>query len=417
MAYEALIVPHEAPVSLREIKRALITYDKIYVVDPSDRDVIPENAYMSTIIGMPIMGMNMGAVRPMGKMLGYDEIFERIIDECRLAVSQGLIEIISTYQKPETQGFTIGGVPTGGYPLDPRFVFQLYRQMSQDQDFLRLAVSADVGELVIDKERLSDIAMTGIGDGAINNVPALPSIDLQTIDEDDRDPVALISRARIAALIKYAGYCHEKNLLPIFPIAVYRGLVDRLIQNTHEMLASTDNDAYWLKRNRILELSHNEFLDEDALDKLTVKDVIQLRSSLWGAQANAREKLFQSVNDIAQNTDGDEDFHKHVSTEISEYRKASNALEREREQLKHSIKCDIGIGALGMGTTFPGLLLQLQSPLPSMAVTLAGGAIWALQKKKEYQPILQQIKDQEAELRRGPGFGLHAYYRSIGDKS
>jgi len=54
MIYEALLVPHEAPPSLRDIKRALLTYDKVVMIDPADRELIPRNSFMTAIIGMPL---------------------------------------------------------------------------------------------------------------------------------------------------------------------------------------------------------------------------------------------------------------------------------------------------------------------------------------------------------------------------
>jgi len=114
MIYECLIAPSESPTSLREIKRALLTYDKVFLIDPSDRDIMPSSSWMATTSGMPFFSMPCGPIRPMGKTIGYDNIFERIIDECRLGIEQGLIEVISTYNIAESQNICIGGVNTGG---------------------------------------------------------------------------------------------------------------------------------------------------------------------------------------------------------------------------------------------------------------------------------------------------------------
>jgi hypothetical protein len=75
MIYEALIAPHERSLTLREVKRALLTYDKVILIDPADRDMMPGNSFMSAIMGMPLFGMDIGPIRPMGKTLGYDEQF------------------------------------------------------------------------------------------------------------------------------------------------------------------------------------------------------------------------------------------------------------------------------------------------------------------------------------------------------
>jgi hypothetical protein len=37
--------------------------------------MMPGNSFMSAIMGMPLFGMDIGPIRPMGKTLGYDEQF------------------------------------------------------------------------------------------------------------------------------------------------------------------------------------------------------------------------------------------------------------------------------------------------------------------------------------------------------
>ena len=123
MIYESLIAPHENPASLRDIKRALLTYEKVKIIDPNDRDIMPSTAFMSTLIGFPIIGMDMGPIRPMGKVLWYDDVFQKVVDDSKAAFKQDLIEIISTYKQEETKRLTIGGVATGGYPLNTKFIF------------------------------------------------------------------------------------------------------------------------------------------------------------------------------------------------------------------------------------------------------------------------------------------------------
>ena len=122
MIYEALLAPHESPITLREIKRALLTYDKLILIDPDDRDMMPSNAFMSTIMGMPLFGIDIGPIRPMGKTSEYDEEFAKTLDICQRATKEGLIKVRSTYTKQAAGQFTLGAVLTGGYPLNTQFV-------------------------------------------------------------------------------------------------------------------------------------------------------------------------------------------------------------------------------------------------------------------------------------------------------
>ena len=413
MIYESLIAPSENPTSLLEIKRALLTYDKVKIVDPNDRDVIPSSTYMS-IIGMPLISMDMGAIRPMGKSLGYDDIFEKIVASCNPAFQQGLIEVVSTYNIEETKGqLTIGAVPTGGYPLNIQFVFWLYRNMAQDQGFLNAAILNSKQSLLGQIDISNDLSIKGMGDGGINSIPALPMIDYSGLTTDQQEFLTPIARARIASMIKYAGYCEMKNLVPVFPNDIYGNIVAKLLMNAHSVLSSVEEDTYWLKRSRILELCHEEFLENSILDSLSIEEVMKLRSKAWGVQAEARESLFESIGDIALDIDSEDKFEAQALKLIGEYRKNSESLVRERENLHFEIKCDIGKATLGTGVGLAGLLSQLQSPLVSMGLTLAAGGMWAFDKSKEYVPALREIKAKEEEMKRGAGFGLHNFYSRI----
>jgi len=79
MIDNALIIPTESPYDSESIKRALMTYDKVYLFSPDDRDIIPSNIYMQLTTGMPL-GMPMEPVRPLGKTANYDEAFANYND-------------------------------------------------------------------------------------------------------------------------------------------------------------------------------------------------------------------------------------------------------------------------------------------------------------------------------------------------
>lgn len=292
MIYSALLVPYESPNSLREIRRALLTYDKVLLVDPSDRDIIPANSFLSTIIGIPLLNMNTGPVRPMGKSLGYDARFEKTLDYCAEAVGQGLIEVQSTYQAKPVGQMMIGAVHMGGYPLNTRFVFSSYRAMAADSGFLQSSIQDDTASLLTQLELCPEIAPKGVGDGGINNIPPLPPIPDKIADAQN-EGLAIIARSRIGAFIKYAGYCEAKELVPVFPSEVYGGIAKKILNNAVNTLSSADEQGELLRAGRVMELCHEEFLDDRKLDMLSITDVLKLRSAAWGKQAAAREQLFE----------------------------------------------------------------------------------------------------------------------------
>jgi hypothetical protein len=417
--YESLIVPHEHALTIRELKRALLTYDKVLLVDPSDRDLMPSNAFMRTVAPFPgnLLGYDTGPVRPMGKSLGYDEQFARVIEEAQQAVSQGLVQVRSTYQKQPPGSFTFGGVPVGGFPLDMNFVLDAYRCMASDRPFVEDAISQDRIALQQELDIFPSIALPGMGDGggtiAGHTVMPLPHLRFDGVDDQKNIALTRIARGRIGGLIKYAGYCDAKNLVPIFPSRAYGALSQRLINNARQVFSDVPDDEMWLKRSRVLQLCHEEFLADEKLDELSMRQILELRTTAWGRHGERREKLFASVYAIAQEAATETDFANAAQRQIAEYRKLSTDLLNERKRLDFSLKCDLAKGALGGGSAIAGLLAELSLPPVGIGVALAAGAIWVLDKAKTYIPMLSSVRAKEKALSRGAAFGLHGFYSRL----
>ena len=128
MIHDALIVPSEcAPTSL-DIKRALLSYNKVLIVSPSDRDLIPSRTFGLALGMPPIMSWDMGPVMPMGKAPGYDNEIEELASTFGEAISEGALEIISTYNEISPGSMLIGTVGVDNYPLNPQAVFGYLEQ-------------------------------------------------------------------------------------------------------------------------------------------------------------------------------------------------------------------------------------------------------------------------------------------------
>jgi hypothetical protein len=424
MMYEALLVPSESPATLRDIKRALLTYDKVVLIDPGDRGLIPNHSLFSAIVPLPI-GIDMGPVRPMGKTVGYDEKFERTLDAC--APAKRLIEVRSTYGMPEQKTPGQGassitlGLGAGGYPIPTAHVLRMYRELAANQQFLRRALAhADIHALLAELSLNPDLAITNAeGDGQINASPALPTIELQeAVASDLLKQLTHIARARLGAFIKYTGYCEAKALVPVFPTQVYGGIAGQITASTREMLIQ-DSDPFWTKRNRVLSLAYGEYLQEDLLDDLSVEDVVRLRTSAWGQQGEAREQLFEAIFTIANEIEDAEKFDVEATKRIQEFYKQSADLIAERKKFNAGIAAAMGEGALllaassGVGTTI-NTLAQGILPAGSIWVSLViGGAIWAMRKAGRQVPQLIDLRAREATMKRGAGMALHSFFSKI----
>ena len=97
-----LIMPTESPVSTRDIKRALISFDQVYIPSPDDRDMIPQNTFMSVASAVPFaVTLGNQPVRLLGKVPGFDDETQRSLDDMSEAIKQGTVVLMNApeYEK------------------------------------------------------------------------------------------------------------------------------------------------------------------------------------------------------------------------------------------------------------------------------------------------------------------------------
>jgi hypothetical protein len=341
-------------------------------------------------------------------------MFDQVMDACSQARKEGIINVFSSYEDMGGQ-IVLGAIPMGEYPLNPRAMLWIYRTMARDNNFLLTAISNDSDLLKQNEDWLAQISVAQCAaDGGINDDPGMPLIDGDMARPELREPMTLIARGRLACILKTVGYCAAKNLVPFFSRPFQHELTQRIVANATQVIdAVAEHDPYWAHRSQVLRLAHDEFLDEVALEELSVTDVIKLRSKIWGQQAEARDELMQSVAAISREVDAATDFEKACGDKIRAYKAKAGSLEKERQALRLKIKCDIGIGVGGVGTAIgAGSIAQVQTAIGAATTLLAGG-VYALQKIKEYSPVVAQLRAAEDEFKDSAGFGLHQFYKAL----
>ena len=355
------------------------------------------------------MGISVGAVRPLGKIAGYDQRFEQLVDQLASARSDGLVDVVSTYDAAETKSMTIGAVKMGGYPLNPQFVLGVYRSVASNQSLLRAVLDPEAARALRDSGNIESLAISGVGDGAINNIPGLPSLEAENLSNDEVEAATQLARGRLAALIKCTGYCESKDLVPSYLTDGYSQTMETLLRNTSSLLDDGTDDPFWHRRNRVLDLSFKTLIDAEALDSLSLSDVLKLRTTEWGKFEHLRDDLLRGAFELATEASDEQNFRSFVHERLKKIHKAATELESQRKSLRFRIKCDLGAGALGGGLT----LVTLQAPLTSIAAVLAIGGVWALQQTKSYGDELMKLKQQEKEAEGGAGFAMNRLFAEI----
>lgn len=419
MIRSAYLAPSEFPTRSLDVKRALLTYDRVYIPDPGDRELIPPQSFMSAL-GMPFFGFNTGPVRPFGKIDKYDDSFDQLMDELKLAHHTDCIEVISTYELDSSALNTIGAVQMGNYPLNPEFILWSYRNVCRDPGVIRAAIEGDNNLLSLSDEQIDGLSIELVSaDGEINGDPALPIMHGPLAREHLRGKLSAIARARIASSMKSIGYCASKDLVPVFGNANYDRLVSVYASRAADVIDHVaEEDAYWLNRRRALEIAHDEYLDEKVLADMPIEDVLKLRSSIWGNQATARDDLLNSTAELARQAIREEDFDKFVREKINSYRHFATEVQNQRSSLSFSINCELfkGAGAaassLVAGNIANGMLSQMQTAIGAGTVLLAG-CLWAVDKIQNNKAASDQLRIAENEFQDNVCFGMHNFYREI----
>jgi hypothetical protein len=381
MIYESLLVPHESPISLTEIKRALITYDKVILIHPEDRKLMPNAAFLPALAGRNAGSFNLYGNGPgeMGKRIGYDEQFERILQNCSEALNQNLLEVRSTYIDNTNPGdiYINGCVPMEGYPLFPPFVANIFYSLAKNRKLLINALGNNPTAYIKELDFSPNLSLEGAdltlkwgsGEYFVEPLPELD--DFFQLEKHHLKILTAISQARIASFVKHAGYCEAKDLIPVFNRDVYGGIANTILSNASNCIENKSDIAAWKNRTGILDICHNEFMLDERLEQLSIDDVIKLRSKAWGKHAENREKFFSDVFDIASDIGDTAEFERRATELISKYRETASDLIAERAAFEFNVKCDLAKMILGGGVGAVGLISQLESPIASIGTTLA----------------------------------------------
>ncbi len=362
-------------------------------------------------LGMPpiISWPGNNPVRRIGKAPGYDDDFTAVVDAAKAAIYQGSVSVVRTFQPPAAE-LRIGMVDLGGFPLNLPVLLALFRTAAADPNFQAAAVQND-SWLFEEPERVWAIAEArGNADGAINDGPPLPDVTFRIANENLREPLSNIARARIGHTIKLTGFCMTQGLVPHGAHQWHDSILRAILRNGAEFVDRiAEVDPYWNYRNRALKLIHDEFLDITRLDQLSVEDVLRLRTVAWGRQAVARDALFDAVGQMARDVCEKADFDKAVSEQIRDYRQKAAEVEDERAALLFKVTCEFGKAVLGGAGALPSAIATLGTGL-GVAANLAAATYFALQKYQDLKPIADNLRQLEDEYKVDARFGIHNFY-------
>jgi len=421
MIANSIILPTEQPIEIHDIKRALLTYDKIYIPSPDDRELLPPNTYQNALmvsLGFPAMpfGMPDGPIKPLGKTDHYDEIFEKVITDCKDAISQGSIEILGAPRYEESA--TIGAIPMPDDTPNPFFTYLNYRQISENSDFVNLM---STGLEKLDVKKIKDITkLTPSGresvEQSVNEIKRPPKALLHNpnMDDDTLQLLSTLCHTRIGSLVKYLGYSFNKQLHPYTSDIGYANVISKLEYNFIGTVDSIQSDEELLKKQKRLSTLHNlilsEFIDPIKIDSLEISQILKQRTKAWGKTQENRAKLISELNDIAFDCDSDFKFERACKSKFKDFLKVASDYHYEVDKLKLMLLFDANLFFFLRGQEFQ--LLEKILKAPSLETLLIVGGLGIQYAKQHLIAILDIVKKAE-EKREATGYAIYTNYRYL----
>jgi len=405
MIASAFLLPTELPPRSIDIKRALLTYDTVVMPSADDRELIPPNAYALAQGIPPLFGMSVGAVRPLGKIPQYDTEYEKVLATFNKAIQQNALIVKDAPVYHQTM--TIGGVPLPDGIPDPRAVYQIYRQMATDQNFIG-AIGRSLDYLVeVDENSVELLAPSGADDGGfqiyVNGVPqqglpAQATYNGFVIHEEYRGILTRLCLARLGSLVKSLLICDMNTLQPYTSDDGMASVIQMLSNNTKlvfDKYGEKNHEIATLNRlNRLHDIVIAEFVDPAYLDSLPVQKVLKMRSQAWGKAQEARSKLERQLRLIALENPEPDAFDNACRKALKEYHKAQADWRHEaRKLVKDTIVSFTKIGVTSLASAYVSsapFFQKLLLPGPIAQVLSAGvAAAWLLAQ----DPILDAWMD------------------------
>lgn len=421
MIDNALVIPTESPYDVNSVKRALLTYDKVFLFSPDDRDIIPSNIYMQLTTGMP-MGMPMGPVRPLGKTDNYNEGFDRITKEFSEAIKQDSLIILDT--PLEERNFTIGASPIPKDTPSPDFVFVNYRNLISNPELISAVSKGIENDILTRAKDIEQLAPAGmedksfkffINDQEVNQSYRRAIYDGFCSSEEERLILTRLCHARLGFLMKSIGYCETKNISAFTSDPGLAGTIQLLERNYIKIINDAQLDAepisIFSNLNKLENLIFSEFIDPVSLNSLSVKDVLKIRSKSWGIANEGKAELKKLLKEIALEQKDPEKFILACRKEIENYLLKCKDYEHESQKLKIKLLCNFGT-FLTSGVGGAPLLEHLFfAPSISFMVGISS-AIAFIYGEKRFPEVLDLLKEQE-KINDLKGYSLFRPYKSL----
>lgn len=286
--YNALLMPTEEPPSELAIKRALLTYDKILIPDRNETHLIP-NGVINDDYGN--MSISYSQFAPYARVKNYEEEWDNLMNKYSILVSKDLLQVVNIdfYNN-----------------LPYRLIRHAYHWYAGNKELVNIASKTvpfpanDDKIFAEQKLMLRDGLYYGFEikpsnvSYSVNHYPKMIKLDIK--DEVRSNYITHVSMLKIGQVIKYLLYCNQNGINPVIVDKSQKKIIDKIYEYNkcpHDsfvnlpIIKNTNMDIVGI----IEKFVFNEIIDPQALEEMSLKDVINLRNKTWNGLQGIRRYL------------------------------------------------------------------------------------------------------------------------------
>jgi hypothetical protein len=409
----ALILPTEDCVNSEVIKRALLNYEKVFLKNPEDRDIVNGNDVMSIANNLPGIAFGYaGMTRPLGKEKDYDLKFERILEEFKLAIDEGSLVLMDVpgylYLNHHTILYNV--------PMEDRATYINYRYMIGDESFIN-AASRGINRGWLGANSFDELAPSGLDDSTNfeNNVLNNKVSYLGRVQsEEERIALTKMVHARLGSISRNLVLCDMQGLVPFTDNIGYSAVIHQMQSNFSNLVTEASDGSLELDRldltGKVEGIMFSDYLDQSKINALSVKEVLTLRTRMWGAYSANKIKMEESLLKIALISKDINDFNRKVSEQFDKFLKENRDYVHERGSLGIKLACNVG--ALASSYPISSVMESFTNASSfGLLMALACPAAFILLEKRV--PEVCKILKQQKELTRLPAYDLFNYFKPL----
>ncbi|MFA6970187.1 MAG: hypothetical protein WC208_02185 [Gallionella sp.] len=316
---DALLLPSDAPPRHSNIKRNVLFFDSVSLIDPSDKSLINGRKITEQFNQFHIWEADR-ATFP--RTENYEDGYREIIAHTRQLQTRGIVRILNSRQSPN---------------VDLGINWTLYNSAISNDELVRAAVP-DIGN---DKPSISipSCVLSGreIHGGNQRSKYALDCnspFQIPHFDEAWSD----LAHLRIGRAIKFLRLAYGKNISPLASDHINHHIVTALTQHSIPCATPSQSDESLANLSISLDVMDPQSL-ENVLNDMSWDEVIRLRREILPRISNLRIFLMNRVNAIYQG-----------KRDLEIYRQEMLKTRLEFESMKESLAEEWG--KLRIGATF-----------------------------------------------------------------